>query len=1040
MRSFRTSKSTTTEANGAPPSGSAQSVAHTPGTAEATAAKPRLLAGLMNRKRRVEDATQLVDAQIRKGLGIASRGEVGGAGLPLDARAAFTNHTAAEQLIASLFPGLDLHNADHKAFVSSLLRVKPTVSGTAISPIYANGVLYAFALSIATEGNVSRAATVAKEWGNSGAKSPTPENREAAADLFETHCILAATNGGEAVLNAIGPSRWWPPATSPTQSDRLHELRATRWLTDGMQMHHESRPTSFDDVIRYLDQSEPLLAAPRAPTSRRKQAREAYAVALSRYSVHTTASQALRALHGGGPLTAADKTAIMAVRTGIDYAADQSAIDDTFEKLFVNYDRNPGFMKKMVSPGKAMPLANGNAQTAVFILNVLNQAETYLQVRFEDPQNTPADKARIAVAMATVSEYRAQAGKKGWYEAKEKQAAKAPASENAADPTPASDDAAPSRGIKNNVRHRIFMRHVRAKAAASLGIKKKAFRTDPQVRQAYETYRETLKEMDNVFDGEAFVKLLADDPLTEHAPSELSKAAKETYVSEAGRVLTLLDSQPSDGEAFVELVRTTPPGEKRVLHERAERRGIFAQWIHFGAPGHVPALWQVVEDAFTHRSPLEAMILSALAATATINMSRLTGGGGRVEVEANDAPENRHITIRGYETKQTENQVGIGTLFKGTLIGRGFSWLSGKFQFTHNTDGKKGFEWRFPARDGESFDELSTRVSEAMTQLFDRAPGVSATNVIASLDSDVLVSTASGKSTAVGTNVQVGTVGAVELTELPTWAGISRPLGRGDTRTTGQATGLANEYNVQLADSVTAGTAFAGQTVPRYWHQTLHGPLGESQKSDNVPSWVKRFTADQLPPSVQKLDKLVAKVVRNMGKRTLNMTVRIARDGTPVRIMQVDKKGLAKLQDRDSGKTHGLLPETPITLPPNTSTAIVTQELHPESRAAFSTWAMAKELLDARPASAAHLERVAQTTNNAFATMLAGGQDWAPPTVVEASATTSHKRTVNSNTAPYLVEGQTITGVDVTTTVQVLGAAESKAPPEKPQQSSNADG
>jgi hypothetical protein len=1040
MRSFRTSKSTTTAAGSTPPGESAQST-HATGTAETSAAPPGVLTGLLNRKRRPADAQRLLNAHVRKDLGIAASEEAADAALPPAPSADLNDRETAQQLIASLFPGLD--PKEHADFVSTLLHVTPPVSGKDIGPLYGSGVLYGLALSIATDGNPSRAAAVAKEWNHPHTEATTPETRQVAADLFETHCILAEADGGEAVLNALGSSKWWSHISSEAQSDRLHELRASRWLSRLLPMHGEARPTSIGDVVHFLDANEPLLAAPRAPTSRRKQAREQYDAAVKTHNIEATASQALRALHRGGPFTTAEQAAIMAVRNGLGYTEAQPEVDETFDKLFVNYEPNPSFLQKIVSPSKAMPLANGNAQTAVFILNVLNQAETYLQVRSNDPANTPADKANIEVAKAIVSQYRKEAAKKGWYEAREKHAAKTTSSGDtragdAADPTPATDNGSPGRGIKERVRHRVFMRRVRAQAAESLGIKKKAFRTDPELRQVYSAYRETLNQMENVFDGEAFVKLLADDPLTEHALSEESAKAQETFVVEAQRGLTLLDAKPSDGEAFVEVVRTTKPGEKRVLHARAKRGAVLAQWIHFGAPGHVPAVWQVVEDAFTHRSPLEAMILSALAATATINISRMWGGGGQIEVEANDDPGNRHITIRGHETAQTENQVGVGTLFKATLVGRGFSWLAGKFQFTRNKDGREGFEWRFPAREGESFEDLSARVSEAMTQLVNRAPGVSATHVIADLGNDVRVSTASGESTTVGTNFQLGTVGAVELTELPSWAGISRPISRGDTRSIGRSTGLEDQYDVGLADTVSAGTAFAGQTVPRWGHATVHGPLGDSERSFNTPSWVKRFT--DVPPPVQKLNNLVAKVVRNMGKRSLTMSVRMGLDGTPVRITQVDKKGLEKLQDPASGKTHGLLPDTPVKLPPGTSTAIVTQELRPNSRAAFRVWLTAKQLIDARPPSAGHFEVATQTTNNALANIFGGGPDWAAPTIVEASATVNHTRTVNLNTAPYLADGQATRGVNVTNTVRVLGATESETPPSEPQQSSNTPG
>lgn len=1048
MRSFRTSKSTTAAEGGTPPGESAQST-HVTGTAETSAAPPGLLTGLLNRKTRPADAKQLLNAQIRKDFGIAASKKAADTEPQSAPSADLNNRETAQQLVASLFPGLDPNNPEHADFVSTLLRTTPTVSDSGIGPLYGSGVLYALALSIATDGNVSRAAAVANNWHDTRAPAPTPENREVAADLLETHCILAEANGGEAVLNALGSSRWWSHIPSEAQGNRLLELRATRWLSNLLPNEGDGRPTSLAEVVSHLEQNQPLLAVPRAPTSNGKKAHAAYKSVVKQHNVHTCASQALRALHRGGPLTAADETAILAVRNGRDYAGAQHTIDETFDKLFVTYDSNPSFMRKMISPSKAMPLANGNAQTAVFILEVLNRAETYLQVLSKDPANTPADKASIEVAKAVVGQYRKGAANKGWYEAKNKRAAKTNVGEQAqageaADPTAESGDSAPSQSIKQRVQHRIFMRRVRAQAAQSLGIKKKAFKKDPQVREVYSAYRETLKEMDTVFDGEAFVKLLAEAPLNEQAPSELSEQARQDYAAEVGRGLALLDSKPSDGQAFVEVVRTVKPREKRVLHARAKRGPVLAQWIHFGAPGHVPALWQVVEDAFTHRSPLEAMILSALAATATINVSRMLGGGGQIEVEANDDPGNRHITIRGYETEQRENQIGVGTLFKGTLVGRGFSWLSGKFQFTRNHDDKEGFEWRFPAREGESFEELSARVAEAMTQLLDRAPGASTADVMARLDRDVVVAPASAKSTAIGTNFQAGTVGAVEITELPSWAGISRPLGRGDTRRTARSSGIDSEYTRELADSVSAGTAFAGQTVPRQGREIVHGPLGESQRSFNTPSWVYRFEREQLPKFVQKFDTgALPKLVRNMGKRTLQMSVRIRRDGTPVRITQVDKKGLEKLQDT-SGKTHGLLPDTPVALPPGTSTAIVTQELQPESRAAFGIWATAKELVDelvdAGGDPSGKFAFVAQTAHNALANIFGGEQDWAPPTVVEASATTSHQRTVKSNTAPYLGDGQATRGVNVTNTVPILGATEPESPPEKPQQSSNAPG
>jgi hypothetical protein len=103
----------------------------------------------------------------------------------------------------------------------------------------------------------------------------------------------------------------------------------------------------------------------------------------------------------------------------------------------------------------------------------------------------------------------------------------------------------------------------------------------------------------------------------------------------------------------------------------------------------------------------------------------------------------------------------------------------------------------------------------------------------------------------------------------------------------------------------------------------------------------------------------------------------------------------------------------------------VTQELDPDSRAAFGAWATASGMLAEADASlSATFARIRQTADQGLAGILGDGPHWVNRTVVEATGTTSNSKTTRSLTQPYLGAALATSGVDVTKKVQIARATE----------------
>ena len=127
-----------------------------------------------------------------------------------------TREDGARHAIATSFPGLDANDPDHEKLTSTLLGME-----SATGQRYANGVMLGFVLAGVTRQDPARAAAVIEHWGH-------PEQADAAtqAQIFEAHCLLAKTQLGWKVLEAMPPSPWVKP--TDTDEQRLRTTAALR--------------------------------------------------------------------------------------------------------------------------------------------------------------------------------------------------------------------------------------------------------------------------------------------------------------------------------------------------------------------------------------------------------------------------------------------------------------------------------------------------------------------------------------------------------------------------------------------------------------------------------------------------------------------------------------------------------------------------------------------------------------------------------------------------------------------------------------------